>query len=209
MFHRGGKSWTEKYMETPRAKYFVKVDDEFLGNLFNSYGLKHEFPAFALAFDLLRKGAYSQERARQMNFTDEEIQEQTEAIYGRLHARYILTKPGLYLMWQKYQSKSYPQCPRVFCQNTQCLPYGISDVPGKKIKMYCPSCGDIYNVTDPDTTDLDGCFFGPNWLHMWLSRYKAGIPRVVRKVYVPKIFGFRICHSSDIEDEEEEEESDT
>ena len=58
--------------------------------------------------------------------------------------------------------------------------------------MYCPCCCDIYRVNNPELASIDGAFFGPNWVHMFLHKYKQLVPKDRPRVYVPKIFGFRI-----------------
>jgi casein kinase II subunit beta len=63
------------------------------------------------------------------------------------------------------------------------------------MKWYCPECSDVYNVTDPELEKLDGSAFGPSWIHMFLQMFPQVVPGGPHKVYVPKIFGFRIAPS--------------
>ena len=73
--------------------------------------------------------------------------------------------------------------------------------------MFCICCGDVYNIAEHRV--IDGACFGPNWVHMFMCKYKAAIPREAKRVYVPKIFGFRIYHPPEAEEEDavEDEES--
>lgn len=168
--NRRGKrmsDWLEKFLASPKAAYFIRVDHDFLVNSFNMYGLKGKVPHFTSAYDLLRRGRTGSEPP------SEEVTKQAEILYGLVHARFILTKRGLQLMNEKYNAGVFAVCPRVFCRNVYCLPYGLSEVPsGEPVKMYCPSCCDIYSVTAPEMNDIDGAFFGPNWVHLFLHRFK-------------------------------------
>ena len=191
--------WIQEFLEDPKARYFVKIDEDFIANSFNLYGLKACVKNYALACDMIRRDRFPNREDTPV--TRESVHAQAEILYGLLHARFILTKPGLHLMMEKYQREEFQTCPRVYCRGRQCLPYGVSDELGKEtLKMYCPSCCDVYNVTAPELSDVDGAYFGPSWIHMFLHRYRQIIPKDQARVYVPKIFGFRICHASDAED---------
>ena len=192
--------WIQDFLEKEESRYFVKIDEDFIANSFNLYGLKQKVKNFAPACDLIRRDRFVSRDDGSM-LTRESVHTQAKILYGLLHARFILTKPGLHLMMEKYQRHEFQPCPRVYCRGTQCLPFGISDEPDKEVmKMYCPSCCDVYNVTSSDLSGIDGAYFGPSWIHMFLHRYRQIIPKERARVYVPKIFGFRICHASDAED---------
>jgi casein kinase II subunit beta len=183
------ETWVALFLRHPRNKYLVPVDDEFLGNSFNIAGLKPKVVHFNAAYELLRSGTFPESDR-------EEIVLEAETLYGILHQRFILTRPGMELMFQKWEQGAFPKCPRVNCRGVQGLPYGLHEDYGRQsVKMFCPGCSDVYNVDYPDVRDLDGAFFGPSWTHMFLSRWPQVVPTGQRKVYVPKIFGFRIAHA--------------
>ena len=184
-------------MEQPRAKIFVRVDNEFLQNTFNITGIKQKMKYFNPAYELIRRNTIQSARGE---ITMEQAEKEAETLYGFIHARYLLTKPGMQQMFEKYQEGAFQQCPRVYCKGTQCLPYGISEEYGEhKVKMFCPCCRDIYDVVDPDVAQVDGSCFGPSWIHMFLQKYSNVVPKEPPRVYVPKIYGFKVCHSSDAE----------
>jgi casein kinase II subunit beta len=130
------------------------------------------------------------------------LKREAEVLYGHFHARYLLTRRGLALMYKRYaaHAEGFEVCPRVFCRDTLCLPHGVfAEFGRQKLKMLCPQCGDMYTVTAPRFRDVDGAFFGPNYAHMFIQRYPDVVPTVPSRVYVPKIFGFKIYHPGDDE----------
>lgn len=191
--------WLERLLELPRAKLLVRVDEDFLSNTFNITGLKQKIAHFTPAYELVRRSTTLTARGA---VDLETLSREAEDVYGLIHARYLITRPGLDLMFKKFEAGEFMKCPRVNCRGAQCLPYGETDELGQRtVKMYCPYCSDIYNPTDPDIADVDGAYFGSSWIHMFLQRYPSVIPSAPMKLYVPRIFGFRMCYSSDIEDE--------
>ena len=87
----------------------------------------------------------------------DELQANAEYIYGMIHARYILTAQGLDAMvflllvsdvqLQKFKECTFGTCPRVYCNNYNLLPIGLSDKPGNGyVKLFCPRCKDVYNA---------------------------------------------------------------
>ncbi|KAK8877959.1 hypothetical protein M9Y10_004722 [Tritrichomonas musculus] len=189
--------WIDQFLDQPKAKLFIRIDDEFLQNSFNITGLKQKLKYFTPAYELIRRNTTTSSRGE---VDIETIEKEAEVLYGLIHARYLLTRQGMQLMFEKYQRNEFQICPRVYCKGIVCLPYGISEEPGEhSLKMFCPCCNDVYNVTDHELIHVDGAYFGPSWVHMFLQKYSSIIPRDPPRVYVPKIYGFRICHSSDQE----------
>lgn len=194
--------WIDRVLESDKFKYFVRIDDEFAFNSFNLFGIRKNVAHFTEAYDLIRSSARTGK-------SGEEIENDAIIVYGLLQARFLLTKPGWEQMMIKYKNHEFQQCPRVYCKNCTCLPYGISEEYGvAKMKMFCPNCCDIYNVDDPVLAQIDGAFFGPNWVHMFMQKYPEIVPREQQRVYVPRVFGFRIYHESDAEDDGYDDDSD-
>jgi casein kinase II subunit beta len=184
-------TWLTKFLEEPRNRLLVRVDDEFLHNSFNITGAKQQLSHFGAAYELLRRGVIS----AGLDVDQETVEREAEILYFILHHRFILTRPGMQLVYQKFEQNLFQTCPRVNCRGAQCLPYGISEQYGKfPLKWYCVGCGDLYNVNDPDLEKLDGSAFGPSWVHMFVQKFPRVVPPGPGKVYVPKIFGFRIAH---------------
>jgi casein kinase II subunit beta len=199
-----GNAWLMRFLDQPHCKILIRVDDEFLHNSFNITGAKQQLPHFAQAYELLRRGTIPSSDGDYSV-----IEREAEILYFVLHLRFLLTRTGMQLLFEKFQQKLFQQCPRINCRGAQCLPYGVAEEFGRyPVKMYCPGCSDLYSATDADLERLDGSAFGPSWVHMFLQKYPQVIPPGPNKVYVPKIFGFRIAQpelgyqESDDEDED-------
>ena len=85
-----------------------------------------------------------------------DIEEAAVFLYGLIHARYILTLDGLeemvrldsifHLQMEKYVNCHFGCCSRVFCNNQNLLPVGLSDKPNvDSVKLFCPCCKEVYN----------------------------------------------------------------
>ena len=200
-------SWAKWFLSQPLGKYFIEIDHDYLMDTFNFYGLRQKVSNFKQALDLIR-GPYIPPEKRPSTWVSD-IDDYGICLYGLLHARYILTEKGLEKMYEKYKTSDiFCKCPRTFCNGTKCLPYGTSDDIGQSsLKMFCPCCHDVYHMPDSDSSNMDGSFFGPSWVHLFLAKYPEFVEKAPIKTYTPKIFGFKICPESALEDEEDEEES--
>jgi casein kinase II subunit beta len=82
-------------------------------------------------------------------------------LYGLIHQRYITSRPGIQQMLEKYELQHFGHCPRVNCAGSKVLPVGLSDTPGQDtVKLFCPSCLDIYTPPNSRFQTVDGAFFG-------------------------------------------------
>jgi casein kinase II subunit beta len=184
--------WLDQFLAQPSSRWFLRIDEQFLTDGFNSFGLKPKIPHFSLAYALICSRAPHAARASE-RVSFETIEAQAFVVYARLHARFLATERGIALMEAKYAS--FPLCPRVFCKDVRCLPHGVSHAFGEEpVALLCPGCGDLYKVAAPELAKVDGAFFGPNWAHLFVKRHPEIVPRAPSRVYVPKIFGFRIDH---------------
>ena len=92
-------------------------------------------------------------------------------LYGLIHQRWIISKGGLQAMVRpsllsisrltlqadKYEHAAFGHCPRVFCHSAAVLPMGRVDAPAiDTVKLFCPSCLDIYNPPQTRFHGLDG-----------------------------------------------------
>ncbi|KAI4214507.1 MAG: hypothetical protein LQ351_002924 [Letrouitia transgressa] len=89
------------------------------------------------------------------------IESSAELLYGLIHQRYITSRPGIQQMADKYELQQFGVCPRVFCNSARVLPVGCSDIPGQEtVKLFCPSCLDVYTPPNSRFQSVDGAFFG-------------------------------------------------
>jgi len=89
------------------------------------------------------------------------IESSAELLYGLIHQRYITSRPGIQQMLEKYELQHFGHCPRVNCNAAKVLPVGCSDTPGQDtVKLFCPSCLDIYTPPNSRFQTVDGAFFG-------------------------------------------------
>ena len=198
-------TWLDWFLSQPSSRFFVRIDDDYLSNLYNYYGLKQTVNNFQSAYELLRKNYISSAHANTQLESDLYIiEQQTINLYGFLHARYLLTEEGMEKVYQKYQSDDYPHCPRILCKKKKCIPIGVSlELYENPVKIFCPNCRDVYNIKDSTFSKVDGAFFGNSWIPIFLKKYPDIISGTNNDLYIPRIFGFRIC----VENDEEKESS--
>ena len=100
------------------------------------------------------------------------IESSAELLYGLIHARYITSRPGIQQMLEKYELAHFGYCPRVYCHGTKVLPVGRTDTPGQEtVKLFCPSCGDIYTPPNSRFQAVDGAFFGTTFPSLFLMTF--------------------------------------
>lgn len=78
-------------------------------------------------------------------------------LYGLIHQRYLVTRNGLRVMAERYSSKQFGVCPRFYCNKCPVIPCGRYDeVARESVRLYCPSCMDIYSPPNPVFQNIDG-----------------------------------------------------
>ena len=105
----------------------------------------------------------SQQERRNMRMANDlsVIESSAELLYGLIHQRFITSRQGMQIMADKYESQHFGFCPRVFCNQSRVLPVGCSDIPGQEtVKLFCPSCLDVYTPPNSRFQSVDGAFFG-------------------------------------------------
>ncbi|KAK5168058.1 casein kinase 2 regulatory subunit [Saxophila tyrrhenica] len=89
------------------------------------------------------------------------IESSAEMLYGLIHQRFITSRAGIQQMAEKYEMGHFGHCPRVYCHGAKVLPVGCSDIPGQEtVKLFCPSCLDVYTPPNSRFQTVDGSFFG-------------------------------------------------
>ncbi|KAK8240048.1 casein kinase II regulatory subunit-domain-containing protein [Phyllosticta capitalensis] len=109
------------------------------------------------------------------------IESSAELLYGLIHQRYITSRPGMQQMAEKYELQHFGVCPRVHCNSAKVLPVGCSDTPGQEtVKLFCPSCLDVYTPPNSRFQTVDGAFFGTTFgclFFMTFPELDIGTPR--------------------------------
>ena len=113
-------------------------------------------------------------------------------LYGLIHQRYILTKKGLLKMRVKYHYSMFGICPRLLCDKQEVVPIGLDEeLSISRVKVYCPKCEDVY-LPRIKFVDIDGAYFGKSFPIIFFQTFPEVIPDEAKKLYIPKIFGFKI-----------------
>lgn len=97
------------------------------------------------------------------------------------------------ILYHRYLTAQYGNCPRALCDKQRVLPVGMSDkIRTSRVKTYCPKCNEVY--VPHNKTRLDGASFGTAIPMMFLYTYHTCIvlpPKVY--YYEPDIHGFKIA----------------
>jgi casein kinase II subunit beta len=108
-----------------------------------------------------RRTVASERRHMRMASDASMVEHSAELLYGLIHQRYIISRPGIQQMLEKYELQHFGHCPRVLCYGTRVVPVGRTDTPGQDtVKLFCPSCLDVYTPPNSRFQQIDGAFFG-------------------------------------------------
>lgn len=152
------------------------MDDDFIRDSFNLYGLKSKFNFYKYSPTLIYYSEalemiLSSETPDDDDLEDErflEIYQEATDLYGLIHARFIMTNRGLMLMKEKYLQGRFGSCPRVLCERQNALPVGMSeDLRTSRVKVFCPRCEEIY-IPKKKCPDIDGAYFGCSFPYIFL-----------------------------------------
>lgn len=100
------------------------------------------------------------------------IESSAEMLYGLIHQRYICSRAGIAQMSEKYEMSHFGCCPRTNCNQARTLPVGLSDIPGEDtVKLFCPSCLDVYVPPNSRFQTVDGAFFGRTFGALFLLTF--------------------------------------
>ncbi|CCH44511.1 Casein kinase II subunit beta [Wickerhamomyces ciferrii] len=191
------ETWISNFCGLYGHDYFVEVAPEFIEDDFNLTGLSSIVPFYREALDMI----LDFEPDKPISVSDLPlVQHSAELLYGLIHSRFILTKQGLQQMVDKYDKKQFGVCPRVYCESMPFLPIGRHDQPGvETVRLYCPSCFDLYLPNSSRYLNIDGAFFGTTFPGLFIkifSEIDQQIKLRNKKQYELKIFGFKINEES-------------
>ncbi|EEP80791.1 casein kinase II beta 1 subunit [Uncinocarpus reesii 1704] len=174
------ESWITAFCSLMGHEYFAEISEEFIEDDFNLTGLQSQVPKFKEALEMIldvepedeydseddllddiRDTRPSEQRHVRVASDLSAIETSAELLYGLIHQRYITSRQGIQQMLEKYERQDFGVCPRVFCNGCRVLPVGRTDTPGlDTVKLYCPSCQDLYTPPNSRFQTVDGAFFG-------------------------------------------------
>ncbi|KAI9727573.1 MAG: casein kinase 2 regulatory subunit [Chrysothrix sp. TS-e1954] len=119
-----------------------------------------------------RHAAAAERRNQKLQPDINAVEASAELLYGLIHQRYITSRPGIGQMQEKYKHAHFGACPRVHCNGCRVLPVGCSDTPGQNtVKLFCPSCLDVYTPPNSRFQTVDGAFFGTTFGCLFLMTF--------------------------------------
>lgn len=203
-------TWIATYCSLMGHEFFAEVSEDFIEDDFNLTGLQAQVPLFKEALEMILDVEPDEEEDEEEEEEEEEddgilgdekppgyrrperkharvasdlsvIESSAELLYGLIHQRYITSRPGIQQMVEKYELQHFGVCPRVFCNGCRVLPVGRSDTPGvDTVKLFCPSCQDIYTPPNSRFQAIDGAFFGTTFgslFFMTFPEFDVGLSR--------------------------------
>lgn len=189
------ESWISWYASRPGNEFFLAIEEEFVRDNFNLYGLRPLFSFYDHALEMiLDPDCPEEEDLQDRDYS--EVYKEAILLYGIVHARFATSPRGLSLLKEKFLAGEFGTCPRSLCRGQKCLPIGLYDKPGRlPVKVYCPKCEQVYAPTlfgKRAVKTTDGAFFGSSLPHIFLQTFPDLVPMEIPLPYVPKIFGFKV-----------------
>lgn len=170
-------------------EFFCEIDEDYILDKFNLTGISSEVYRFQYAHEMLTDN-FNHDVADDMR---QVIENSARHLYGLIHARFIVTPRGITKMAEKYAEADFGLCPRVFCHHASLLPIGLSDACLQSpVRLYCPSCEDVYTPKSARYANIDGAYFGTSFPHLFLASKPDLAPSQTKEQYEPKVFGFRL-----------------
>lgn len=211
--------WIQQFCEGFGHDYFVPVAQEFIEDDFNLTGLSLQVPYYREALytildyqvETSDDAPASQGNGSRTDATKRSdlpnkslLSHSAELLYGLIHARYIISKPGLTAMASKFERSEFGICPRYYCDGMHLIPVGATDIPGQEtVRLYCPCCSDIYLPLSSRFLNIDGAFFGTTFPGLLVKMFpeienqcKLRINKVNQDNFGIRLFGFKIHESS-------------
>ena len=185
------ESWIQDIVRLNDHHFLSEVDESYIEDSFNLYGLKEISPLYEKAIDMMLGPSNRDDMDCSSDDHQRVFQVATE-LYILIHARFIVYKQGMEHMKERYLLNDFGKWPRIKCQNQRVLPYGTSYKIGKStVKIYCPLWQEVYKPNGGKLR-LDGASFGPGFPATFLQAFPELRVDNQYSQHIPKLFGFRI-----------------
>ena len=179
-----GHSWIDLFLKTQQGHLFVVISDDFIRQAASNPAISERFSNIQELLNLILEKDIEE-------ITPDDVQKQAEVLYGLIHQKFLLTEEGRLSMIEKQKRGEFPKCPRVFCHDFTCVPYGSSnELKRDVVKLFCPNCTDVYNYDN--NCHIDGAYFGPDWVHYLMNEHPEVAPKEDPEAYIPHVFGFNV-----------------
>ncbi|RDL42035.1 Casein kinase II subunit beta [Venustampulla echinocandica] len=195
------ESWISSFCSLLGHEYFAEISEDFIEDDFNLTGLQTQVAMYKEALEMILdvepeeedddeeeeedegdesiegegrtiRRAAIERRHNRMDSNLSIIESSAEMLYGLIHQRFICSRAGIQQMSEKYELGHFGVCPRTFCDGVRTLPVGLSDVPGEDtVKLFCPSCLDVYVPPNSRFQTVDGAFFGRTFGALFLLTF--------------------------------------
>eukprot|EP00419_Tripos_fusus_P013554 CAMPEP_0172733306 /NCGR_PEP_ID=MMETSP1074-20121228/106762_1 /TAXON_ID=2916 /ORGANISM="Ceratium fusus, Strain PA161109" /LENGTH=251 /DNA_ID=CAMNT_0013561807 /DNA_START=42 /DNA_END=797 /DNA_ORIENTATION=+ len=187
----GDSGWIPWFCGLKGHELFAEVEEEYVRDNFNLYGLRGRFAFYDHALEMI----LSTEAPDEDDLADTEFLEiyrDATDLYGLIHARYIVSPRGLQVMREKYLKGTFGTCPRVLCDRQHVLPIGTAEDPrNAQVNIFCPKCEQVYSPKSK-YKELDGAYFGTSFPQIFLQSFPSLVPLEFTRAFVPRVFGFRL-----------------
>lgn len=214
--------WIQQFCDLFGHDYFVPVAQDFIEDDFNLTGLSLQVPYYREALYTILdyqvdtaednangsaggNGGGGSGKGSKADLPNKSLLDHSaELLYGLIHARYIISKPGLTAMASKFERNEFGSCPRYYCDGMHLIPCGATDSPGQEtVRLYCPCCNDIYLPSSSRYLNIDGSFFGTSFPGLLLQKFpeienqcRIRINKVNQENFGLRLFGFKINEAS-------------
>lgn len=195
------ESWISSFCSLLGHEYFAEVSEEFIEDDFNLTGLQTQVSMYKEALEMILDVEPEDDEEEEEEEEDDDdnesglgegqerlgrerrhhsrmasdlsvIESSAEMLYGLIHQRFICSRAGIQQMSEKYELGHFGCCPRTNCEQARTLPVGLSDIPGKDtVKLFCPSCLDVYVPPNSRFQTVDGAFFGRTFGALFLLTF--------------------------------------
>jgi len=186
-----GEGWIAWFCNLKGHEFFAEVDDEYIQDNFNLYGLRNRVRYYDQSYEMiLSREIPDEEDLNDSQYVD--IYRDATDLYALIHARYIISPRGLQAMRDKFLRGTFGVCPRAYCERQAVIPVGTSEeLHIGRVNVYCPRCEQMYT---PKMKHLenDGVFFGMSFPHIFLQQFPGLVPLDPVIPYRARVFGFLI-----------------